>query len=70
MELAIFSDIEFVGIAADRHIVMDASRRERRDSCSGSSNISLALVGGEVERSVHTTYPPKDTISDTPWSQT
>ncbi|KAB5549502.1 hypothetical protein GE09DRAFT_176181 [Coniochaeta sp. 2T2.1] len=50
MELAAFSDIEFVGIAADRQIVIDARRRARRSSRAGSSTISLASAGNEVER--------------------
>lgn len=50
MELATFSDIEFVGIAADRHVVLKPTRRERRDSCEGSSTISLMSGGSEIER--------------------
>lgn len=62
MELATFSDIEFVGIAADRHVVLKPTRRERRDSCEGSSTISLMSGGSEIERSVdavtaHENYP-------------
>ena len=50
MDPAAFSDIEFVGIAADRQIVIDARRGERREARAGSSSISLASVGIEVTR--------------------
>jgi hypothetical protein len=61
MELATFSDIEFVGIAADRHVILDPTRRERRDSCEseGSSIISLVSGGSEIEMSVNATTTPQ-----------
>lgn len=58
MDLATFSDIEFVGIAAGRDIILDSSRRGRRDSRGGSSTISLASGGSEVKRSVNAVATP------------
>lgn len=50
MELATFSDIEFVGIGADRSVIMTANHGERRDSSGASSSVSLLSVGSEVKR--------------------
>jgi len=68
MELATFSDVEFVGIAADRHVVVDSNHRGRRESTSGSSTISLASAGSEIQRSVHITasFPQASTDLSSP----
>jgi hypothetical protein len=58
MELATFSDIEFVGIAADRHILIDHHRRQRRDSFA-SSTVSLVSANSEIERLVHSRLSDK-----------